>query len=95
MIEHKLFTVSNEECTYVLFREVTMLTSTQELNTNQAAELLGVSRPFLVSNLLEAGVIPFHYVGSHRRIYLTDLMACREEKARQRALLDEMGLTRF
>lgn len=69
---------------------ITVLTNTPELTTNQAAELLGVSRPFLVNNLLEAGVIPFHYVGSHRRVYLTDLVAYKEEKARQHALLDEM-----
>ena len=49
-----------------------------DLTPNQAAEYLNVSRPYLLG-LLRAGDIPFHYVGSHRRIHLRDLMAYREK----------------
>lgn len=42
------------------------------LTTIQASEQLGVSRKFLVG-LLEKGDIPFHMVGTHRRIYAKDL----------------------
>jgi excisionase family DNA binding protein len=55
-----------------------------ELTTQQAAELLGVSRPHLVK-LVDAGEIPHHKTGSHRRIYFEDLMRYRDLRDAQRA----------
>lgn len=73
-----------------LGRAVQIVPHTAELTTQQAADFLNVSRPFLIKRL-EAGELAYHMAGTHRRIFFRDLLAFRTHLyADQDAALDEM-----
>jgi excisionase family DNA binding protein len=68
-------------------KSISIISSESEVSTQQAADMLNVSRPHLVK-LLEQGKIPHRKVGKHRRILLQDLITYEKnlEKEREKQL---------
>ena len=71
-------------------RSLVLIPEEKQLTTQQAGELLGVSRPFLI-RLLDAGEMPFSLVGRHRRIKVSDLIDYSKRKSERKAVLDKMA----
>jgi excisionase family DNA binding protein len=70
---------------------VTLVPENTELTTMQAAQILHVSRPFLIK-LLENGQLPYRKVGKHRRIRMEDVMRYKQTIDQQReAVLDQLA----
>jgi excisionase family DNA binding protein len=74
---------------------VTILQSKAELTTVEAAKLLGMSRQFLV-NLLGRNEIPFHMIGTHRRLYARDVFAYKSKRDNaRRKTLDDLSRAEY
>lgn len=70
---------------------VTVIPMHAEISTNQAADILNVSRPYLIG-LLEKGEIQFKKVGSHRRILLEDVVGYKEvQDQKSREAMNELA----
>jgi len=70
---------------------VTVVPAEREFSTLEAAHVLNVSRPFLIKQM-EAGLLPYRMVGSHRRVTAENLMAYRQTmQGRQANALQRMA----
>ena len=78
-----------------LGRAIVLVPENQQLTTQRAADLLGVSRPYVIK-LIDSGELAHHKAGSHRRIYLKDLAAYQKHRDIERhAALDRIAKEAF
>lgn len=70
-------------------KSVSVVSEDTVLTTQEAAEMLGMSRPYIVS-LAERGIIPFTKVGTHRRFTFSDVLAYKKVLERREQRLEEM-----
>jgi excisionase family DNA binding protein len=69
---------------------VAVLREDEELSPEQAAVILGISRPLVVRRM-DDGRLPFRYVGAHRRCRLSDVLALQRQAQAQQEALDRLA----
>ncbi len=69
---------------------IAVLAESQELSPNDAADILGISRP-LVVHRMDIGDLPFRYVGKHRRTKLKDVLALKIKLDAQQAAIQTLA----
>lgn len=71
-------------------RKVAVLAEDAELSPNEVAEIVGMSRPLVVRRM-DAGELPFRWVGAHRRSLLADVLAFKAKLDEQQEALDALA----
>ncbi len=69
---------------------IALLAEDRELSPNEAAAVLGISRP-LVVHRMDVGDLPFRYVGKHRRTKLKDVLTLKAKIDAQRAAMEALA----
>ena len=69
---------------------VAVLVEDQELSPNDAADILGISRP-LVVHRMDIGELPFRYIGKHRRAKLKDVLALKTRIDAQQSAMEALA----
>lgn len=69
---------------------VAVLSEDAEITPNEAAVILGVSRP-LVVHRMDIGDLPFRYVGKHRRARVADVLALKAKLEERRSALKALA----
>jgi hypothetical protein len=69
---------------------VAVLAAEHELSPNDAADILGISRP-LVVHRMDVGDLPFRYVGKHRRAKMKDVLALKKQIDAQQAAMGALA----
>jgi excisionase family DNA binding protein len=70
--------------------EATLVDEEEEITPEEAAPLLGMSRPMVIHRIKQ-GDLPHRMVGTHHKLKLSDVLAFREREERARAALAEFG----
>jgi excisionase family DNA binding protein len=70
---------------------VHLVSDDAELTTQQAGDLLGISRTY-VSRLVDQGKIPAHRVGTHRRLRAADVLAYKARRAARLSAVDDIAV---
>jgi excisionase family DNA binding protein len=74
---------------------VSIVSESQAVTTQRAANILGMSRPFFIK-LLETGVMAYHRVGNQRRVLLSDVLRFAKNRDEERqASLDRLSRQAF
>jgi len=71
-------------------QSIAVIMREKQLTTQQAGELLGLSRPYVI-RLLDESEMPYSKVGKHRRIALRDVLACAQRRADRKRALDQIA----
>lgn len=88
LVAHMLLTMLEQTATG---KAITLIPFEEEMTSQQAADFLNVSRPFFIQ-LLEKKQIPFHLVGTHRRIRFEDVINYKKMiDDQRRKTLDELA----
>lgn len=71
-------------------QSIVVMPQEKQLTTQQAGELLGLSRPYVI-RLLDEGEMPYTLAGKHRRIALRDVLACAQRRADRKEAFDQIA----